>query len=389
MYKRLRVFKNIMCIVLCFTLLYGCASNTEESSENTEDKETRNSELLDTLYMNFKEDNHAEAGEEIDPLSYVADYNGTITSTRVVPEEHQAVLIYRLSVENEEGEELYKDFRHTVEISDTKGPEIILNQDLVWVKTGKEADFSKVVYSVIDKAEGEEQAIEEREEGKGCYSFDDSLIDYSKEGYYTAAVVAEDSVGNESRKEFTVAVLKNYSYKVYYYVQPDWFQYGKVEYVTDIKGLLAEINEDLRINNGDVHNNSKDHYSSIEEFIEDGASYGQVYTTRYEIYDSEGNTVVGNISESEEKVIADRIYEYLIEKGYKNSEDYDEEFGSYTGFTVYNLEKSEDTIPYYVSDMINGSARVVYRAIYHKDSKTVELLDNKNQLVEEFELGAE
>ena len=110
---------------------------------------------------------------------------------------------------------------------------------------------------------------------------------------------------------------------------------------------------------------------------------------RYEIYDSEGNTVVGNISESEEKVIADRIYEYLIEKGYKNSEDYDEEFGSYTGFTVYNLEKSEDTIPYYVSDMINGSARVVYRAIYHKDSKTVELLDNKNQLVEEFELGAE
>ena len=220
------------------------------------------------------------------------------------------------------------------------------------------------------------------------YTIDDSKVVWDTEGDYNVTVIVNDSVTST----FTLYIRDEYTYRLYRPVHPDWFQYGKTEYINedDYQKMVDFVNEQIRLygDNANIRNRKREKYTTVDEMILDNFqfSYDGVYSVWYEIFDSQGKTIVKNIEERETKQTADRIYEYLSENGYRKSEEYNDEYKSYTGFTVQALSITDDYVVFAVQDIVNGSGGLTYFAVEDRSDGSIHLLNKTGKYLEKLSL---
>ena len=254
-------------------------------------------------------------------------------------------------------EEVSEEVRSRI-VSILKQPEL-LPLTPVFCKLGNHIDFSQYVADDVE--------------------YDDSKVNWDAEGDYPVTVKISEEVSNT----FIVSVRDEYTYQLYVYIQPDGLQYGLVEYIPeeDYSALLEKVNDDIRTygDNANIRNRKRDHYSSINELIEDQTVFteaGGQYPIRYEIYDTDGTVLTVNVAETETKKMADKIYEYLVSIGYNNADEYSEEFHCYGGFTVAAISDTDSYTVFRVNDIVSGlGARQVGYALLDKEDNTVYLVN--------------
>ncbi|MDE6475555.1 MAG: DUF5011 domain-containing protein, partial [Erysipelotrichaceae bacterium] len=131
--------------------------------------------------------------ETIDYQSFIEESVGEVTvPTEMIDTKEigSKELIYKVSKEGYEKEE-----KVSVEVKDTKAPEITLKEESVTIEVGAEFDPKSNVESVADPVDG---AIEEYEVTHN--------IDVNVAGEYTVTIKATDKNGNVIEKTYTVVV---------------------------------------------------------------------------------------------------------------------------------------------------------------------------------------
>ena len=94
----------------------------------------------------------------------------------------------------------------TAKKGDTVKPEIELKADSVTVETGTTYSATDNIKSVTDDVDGSLTQVKQASKGAAYYLVDDSKIDTSKAGEYSATVTAVDKAGNTATKSFKVVV---------------------------------------------------------------------------------------------------------------------------------------------------------------------------------------
>ncbi|MDE6476225.1 MAG: hypothetical protein K2L08_05165 [Erysipelotrichaceae bacterium] len=150
--------------------------------------------ILDSIYIKFIENPTIEYGAEtVDYQSFIEDSIGEVTvptETIDSKEVGSKELIYKVSKDGYEKEE-----RLSVEVKDTKAPEITLKEEIVTIEVGTEFDPKSNIESVVDPVDG---VIEEYEVAHS--------IDVNVAGEYTVTIKATDKNGNVTEKTYTIVV---------------------------------------------------------------------------------------------------------------------------------------------------------------------------------------
>ncbi|MDE6476224.1 MAG: hypothetical protein K2L08_05160 [Erysipelotrichaceae bacterium] len=150
--------------------------------------------ILDSIYIKFIENPTIEYGAEtIDYQSFIEDSVGEVKlpiETIDTKEVGSKELVYKVSKEGYEKEE-----KVSVEVKDTKAPEITLKEASVTIEIGTEFDPKSNIESVVDPVDG---VIEEYEVTHN--------IDVNVVGEYAVTIKATDKNGNVTEKTYTVVV---------------------------------------------------------------------------------------------------------------------------------------------------------------------------------------
>ena len=150
--------------------------------------------ILDSIYIKFIENPTIEyRAETVDYQSFIENSVGEVTlptETIDTKEIGSKELVYKVSKEGYEKEE-----KVTVEVKDTKAPEIVLKEETVTIEVGSEFDPKSNVENVSDPVDG---AIEEYEVTHN--------IDVNVAGEYAVTIKATDKNGNVTEKTYTVVV---------------------------------------------------------------------------------------------------------------------------------------------------------------------------------------
>ena len=175
-------------------------------------------QVLESLQMTFQEDRSIEYGENVEAKDFVKEAKGNIVSSSKIDTKKlgEQTITYVL-----EKEELKKEFTLKVTVKDTKKPIITLKKEKLSIEEGQSLDVKKNIVSVKDVVDGKlTMQKANRELEKGHYQIKEDL-DTKKPGKYTVEVIAKDSNGNVSKKEFVVTVTKKKVVKVEEPKQPE------------------------------------------------------------------------------------------------------------------------------------------------------------------------
>ena len=183
--------KKKVYIGLATALVVACAAGIGGTVVYANNKKQA---ILDSIYIKFIENPTIEYGAEtVDYQSFIENSVGEVTlptETIDTKEIGSKELIYKVSKEGYEKEE-----KVSVEVKDTKAPEIILKEETVTIEVGAEFDPKSNIESVADPIDG---AIEEYEVTHS--------IDVNAVGEYTVTIKATDKNGNVTEKTYTVVV---------------------------------------------------------------------------------------------------------------------------------------------------------------------------------------
>ncbi|MDE6475554.1 MAG: DUF5011 domain-containing protein [Erysipelotrichaceae bacterium] len=186
-----RYGKKKVYIVLATALVVACAVGVAGTVVYVNSKKQA---ILDSIYIKFIENPTIEYGAEtVDYQSFIEESVGEVTVPTETIDTKEIGLkefTYKVSKEGYEKEE-----KVSVEVKDTKAPEITLKGETVIVEVGTEFDPKSNIESVADPVDG---AIEEYEVTHN--------IDINVAGEYTVTIKATDKNGNVTEKPYTVVV---------------------------------------------------------------------------------------------------------------------------------------------------------------------------------------
>ncbi|MDE6475633.1 MAG: hypothetical protein K2L08_02135 [Erysipelotrichaceae bacterium] len=183
--------KKVYIVGLAITLVIICATGIGGTVVYLNNKKQA---ILDSIYIKFIENPTIEYGAEtIDYQSFIEDSVGEVKlpiETIDTKEVGSKELVYKVSKDGYEKEE-----KVSVEVKDTKAPEITLKEETVTIEMGIEFDPKSNIESVVDPVDG---AIEEYEVTHN--------IDVNVAGEYAVTIKATDKNGNVTEKTYTVVV---------------------------------------------------------------------------------------------------------------------------------------------------------------------------------------
>lgn len=171
-------------------------------------KQHHKKEVLASIDLVFHEDAYIEYGqEEIDFTTYIQEIKGEPEVTLPDVELDTKVLgkqelFYKLSKDGYE-----KEITITIEIKDTKAPEIICKEEHIELTVGDAFDPEANIESVKDTVDGDIQRSDDEKIEKNGYLIN-SEVDTATIGEYQVIITAYDVNGNKSEKEYLVSVHK-------------------------------------------------------------------------------------------------------------------------------------------------------------------------------------
>lgn len=168
-------------------------------------------DIYNRMNVEFRENNTIEYASEFNGMDYIDNVSvgRVITITHIDTTklgEHK--VLYIIKQDNVE-----KEFYTTIEVVDTKGPEINIEKDNISIYVGDDYDITSNIESVKDELDGELEYKKEdiKETDKGYYTIE---TDFNKDkaGDYTVKIVAIDKHGNKIEKSYTISVKQKYTY---------------------------------------------------------------------------------------------------------------------------------------------------------------------------------
>ena len=148
-----------------------------------------------------------EYGEKIDSSSFVKHSVGEVKSYPSVHTKKTGIqtITYVLSYEGQT-----KNIPYTIDVQDTKKPEIKLKENHVTLEYGQTYDVADNIKSVRDPIDGPLKKA--KKTAAGSYWIDSSL-NTLKAGSYTITIHAQDRNGNRADQKFTVTVKEKVKQK--------------------------------------------------------------------------------------------------------------------------------------------------------------------------------
>lgn len=168
-------------------------------------------DIYNKMNILFKENNTIEHASEFNGMDYIDNVSlGRVTRVTHIDTtklgEHKVLYVLK-----KDGVE--KEIYTTINVVDTKGPEINLEKDSVSIYLGNDYDINSNIESVIDEVDGELEYKKDdiKEDDKNYYTIS---TDFNKNevGDYTVNIKAIDNHGNTSEKSYSISVKRKYSY---------------------------------------------------------------------------------------------------------------------------------------------------------------------------------
>lgn len=169
-------------------------------------KEKALNEALDTLYLEIDDSRlNIEYGDEFDVRSIIKDYSGDMKIEGDVDTKTpgDTKITVSLSKEADFNQTAQKDFYITVQVKDTKKPEIKFTEESVSFETGSTFVPESMVESVKDPVDGDLEKADTLDKGKWVIEDD---VNPDEAGDYTITVRAMDLNGNEASASLAVTV---------------------------------------------------------------------------------------------------------------------------------------------------------------------------------------
>lgn len=168
-------------------------------------------DIYNRMNVDFKENNTIEYASEFNGMDYIDNVSlGKITMITHIDTtklgEHK--VLYVLKKDNIE-----KEIYTTIDVVDTKGPEIKFKNDNVTIYLGNNYDITSNIESVIDEVDGQLEYKKDdiNKDDKNYYTIE---TDFNKDatGDYDVNVIAIDKHGNKTEKKYTISVKRKYTY---------------------------------------------------------------------------------------------------------------------------------------------------------------------------------
>ena len=149
-------------------------------------------DIYNRMNIEFKENNTIEYASDFDGMDFIDNVSvgKVVTITHIDTTklgEHK--VLYIIKQDNVE-----KEIYTTIEVVDTKGPEINIEKDNISIYTGEDYDITSNILSVKDELDGELEYKKEdiKETDKGYYTIES---DFNKDvsSDYTVNIIAVDS----------------------------------------------------------------------------------------------------------------------------------------------------------------------------------------------------
>lgn len=157
------------------------------------------------IIFNFNEKSVYEYGEKVQESNLVKDCSGEMKILRMLDTSQVGTQTVVFEVEQEGYKE---EFQKTLEVKDTKAPEIKIKKNKVTVELNSTVSVKNNVESVSDPVDGKiEYKKEVSDQDVNYYTYKEN-INVKKAGTYKVEVLAKDKHGNETKKSFDVVVLE-------------------------------------------------------------------------------------------------------------------------------------------------------------------------------------
>lgn len=162
-------------------------------------------EVLATIDLTFKEDAFIEYGlETVDYNEYIKEKIGEPEIT-LPTNEIDTKTIAKHDVTYKVAKEGYsKDAKLSLEVKDTKAPEILIKEETVTLAYGSEYDIKENIEIVKDPIDGDVPYAETA--GENNYYIVEGTVDTATSGDYTITIKAMDKNKVESEKAYTIHV---------------------------------------------------------------------------------------------------------------------------------------------------------------------------------------
>ncbi|MBP3891611.1 MAG: RluA family pseudouridine synthase [Solobacterium sp.] len=184
--------------------LRGCGNNGATANNAAAPAKRTQEEIYESLKAEFDPNANIEYGKSWDLNSILKGHEGDVSiikdidPTKVGPQE----LTIRLTTKDDDGNDVTRDYTQTVNIADTKLPEIKFNAPEVKIGVGETFDPSTNL-SVSDPVDGVLKLGDSLTNGGYVVR---SNVDTAVPGTYDVEVSAKDANGNESNGSFKVVV---------------------------------------------------------------------------------------------------------------------------------------------------------------------------------------
>ncbi len=168
-------------------------------------EQSRKKEVLESIDLLFKNDTHIEYGQKnIDFNDFIKERKGSpevkLPNEKIDTKElGKKELMYTISKDG-----YSKEIPLTVEVKDTKAPEIVLKEDSITISYGADFKPEENIKSVKDPVDGDIPYTKEKKENN--YYTIEGTVDSGKAGEYKITINSKDKNGNASEKTYIVKV---------------------------------------------------------------------------------------------------------------------------------------------------------------------------------------
>lgn len=168
-------------------------------------------DVYNRMNVEFKENNTIEYASEFNGMDYIDNVSlGRVTRITHIDTtklgEHKVLYVLK-----KDGVE--KEIYTTINVVDTKGPEIKFKKDNITIYLGNDYDITSNIESVIDEVDGKlEYKKDNIQENDKSYYTIETDFNKDKQGDYNVNVIAVDREGNKSENKYTITVKRKYTY---------------------------------------------------------------------------------------------------------------------------------------------------------------------------------